>query len=93
MRHACDTLLFAVSTNPPGTPRAGNGLEIEQIDYLRPVMQDDNLTAEECDDLSQILRQDAAAMPSGPQKENFLKLAEGYSALANLKRTVFRKVN
>jgi hypothetical protein len=56
-------------------------------------MQDENLTAEECDDLSQILRQDAAAMPSGPQKENFLKLAEGYSALANLKRTVLREVN
>jgi hypothetical protein len=93
MSHARDRLLVAVSKNPPGTPRAGNGLEIEQIDYLRPVMQDENLTVDECDELSQILRQDAAAMPSGPRKENFLKLAEGYSALANLKRMVFREVN
>jgi hypothetical protein len=86
-------LCAAVSTNHPGTPRAGNRLEIDQIDYLRLAMQDEHLTADECAELSQALRQDAAALPSGLEKENLLKLAKSYGALAQLKRWVLRKAN
>jgi hypothetical protein len=65
-----------------------------QIDCLRPVMQDDeHLTADECEELSLALRQDAAVLPNGSDKENLLKLAEGYRALANAKRVVLRNVN
>ena len=57
-------------------------------------MQDDeHLTADECEELSRVLRQDAAILPNGSHKENLLKLAEGYRALANVKRVVLRKVN
>jgi hypothetical protein len=83
----------AVTTNHPGTPRAGKWLEIEQIDYLRLVMQDEHLTADECNELSQALRQDAAALPNGSKKENLLKLAECYGDLAEVKRWFLRKVN
>ena len=56
-------------------------------------MEDETLTAAQCDELVEALLQDAAALPDGPERENLLKLAEGYRALANLKRTVRRKVN
>jgi hypothetical protein len=57
-------------------------------------MQDDeHLTADECEELSLALRQDAAVLPNGSDKENLLKLAEGYRALANAKRVVLRNVN
>jgi hypothetical protein len=56
-------------------------------------MQDEHLTADECAELSQALRQDAAALPSGLEKENLLKLAKSYGALAQLKRWVLRKAN
>ncbi len=56
-------------------------------------MQDEHLTAEECDELSRALRQDAVALPNGLEKQNLLKLAESYDALAQLKRWVLRKVN
>jgi hypothetical protein len=83
----------AVSTNHPGTPRAGKWLEIEQIDYLRLVMQDEHLTADECDELAVALRQDAAALPNGSEKDSLLKLAECYGDLAEVKRWFLRKVN
>jgi hypothetical protein len=83
----------AVPTDHPGTSRAGNGLEIEQIDALGHVMQDERLTADECDELSQVLRQDAAVLPNGSEKQNLLKLAESYGDLAQLKRWVLRKAN
>ncbi len=56
-------------------------------------MPDEHLTIEECDELEKALRQDAASLPNGPDKENLLKLAAGYRALANMKRMVLRKVN
>ena len=79
--------------NPPGTPRARNWLEIEQIDCRRLVMQDEHLTVDECNELAEALRQDAAALANGSEKENLLKLAECYRDLANIKRMVLRKVN
>ena len=58
-------------------------------------MQDEHehLTAAECDELVEALLQDAAALPDGSERENLLKLAAGYRDLANMKRTVLRKVN
>jgi hypothetical protein len=56
-------------------------------------MENEHLTADQCDELSRFLRQDAAALPEGPKKEELLKLAESYCALANLKRIVRREVN
>ncbi len=56
-------------------------------------MQDENLTVAQCDELAQALLEDAAALPDGSERESLLKLADGYRALANMKRTVLRKVN
>jgi hypothetical protein len=56
-------------------------LEIEQIDYLRLVMQDEHLTADECDELAVALRQDAAALPNGSEKDSLLKLAVAIATL------------
>jgi hypothetical protein len=56
-------------------------------------MPDEHLTVDECDELEEALRQDAASLPNGPDKENLLKLAEGYRVLANVKRMVLSKVN
>jgi hypothetical protein len=52
-------------------------------------MQDEHLTADECDELSRALREDSAALPSGLEKDNLLKLAESYGTLAQLKRWVY----
>ena len=51
-------------------------------------MQDEHLTVDECDELAEALRQDAAALANGSEKENLLKLAECYRDLANIKRMV-----
>ena len=56
-------------------------------------MQEEHFTAVECDELVEALLQDAAALPDGPERENLLKLAEGYRDLAKMKRAVLRKVN
>ena len=57
-------------------------------------MQDEeHLTADECEELSQFLRQDAASKPTGPEREKLQELAENYCKLARLKRTVLKKVN
>jgi hypothetical protein len=56
-------------------------------------MQDENLTAAQCDELVEALIEEAAALPDGPERENLLKLAAGYRDLANMKRTILRKVN
>jgi hypothetical protein len=56
-------------------------------------MQDEHLTVAQCDELVEALVQDAAALPDGSEREKLLKLAEGYRALASMKRTVLRKVN
>jgi len=52
-----------------------------------------DLTADECDELAEALRQDAAALPDELKKANLLELAECYSDLAQMKRLVIRKVN
>jgi hypothetical protein len=57
-------------------------------------MQDsESLTADQCDELSRALREDAAVLPKGYDKENLLKLAAAYSALADIKRVVLQQVN
>ena len=56
-------------------------------------MQDEHLTVAQCDELVEALLEDAAALSNGPERENLLKLAAGYRDLANMKRTVLRKVN
>ena len=56
-------------------------------------MQDRTLTADECDELAEALRQDAADLPSCSRKEDLLQLAERYRDLANMKRIVLRNVN
>jgi hypothetical protein len=57
------------------------------------MMQEPHLTADECDELAEALRQDAAALSRGSQKDALLKLSEGYRDLASKKRMVLRKVN
>jgi hypothetical protein len=56
-------------------------------------MQDEPLTVDECDELAEALRERAASLPNGSEKENLLKLAELFCELANIKRMVLRKVN
>jgi hypothetical protein len=53
---------------------------------------DEHLTADECDELAEALMQDAAASHGG-NRENLLKLAEGYRTLSIMKRMVSEKVN
>ena len=56
-------------------------------------MQDEPLTVDECDEFAEALREYAAFLPNGSEKENLLKLAECFRELANIKRIVLRKVN
>jgi hypothetical protein len=56
-------------------------------------MQEENLTADQRDELVEALREDAARLPHGSQRENLLRLAQGYRVPADLKRTVLREVN
>jgi hypothetical protein len=80
--------------NPPGTPRAINCWKSKiSIDLPEVVMHDEHLTVDECDELAEALRQDAAAVPNGSEKAKLLKLSECYRDLAYIKRTVLRKVN
>jgi hypothetical protein len=68
-------------------------LKIDQVDCLRDEMQEEHLTADQCDELAKALREDAARLPHGSERENLLQLAEGYRVLADMKRTVLRRVN
>ena len=52
-----------------------------------------DLTADECDELAEALRQDAAALSDELEKANLLELAESYRVVAQMKRLVLRKVN
>ena len=56
-------------------------------------MPKDQLTVDQCDELAKALREDAARLPPGSERENLLQLAEGYRVLADMKRMVLRKVN
>jgi hypothetical protein len=68
-------------------------LGIDEIDYLRAVMQEERLSVDQCDELARALHADAARLPHGSERENLLRLAEGYRLLADMKRMVLRKVN
>jgi len=57
------------------------------------VPDEDQLNVDECEELAEALCQDAASLPNRPNKENLLKLAEAYRALAIMKSLVLRKVN
>jgi hypothetical protein len=57
---------------------------------LGNLMQSERLTPDECDELAGQLRQDVAVLS---KKGSLLKLSEGYRDLANIKRSVLRKVN
>jgi hypothetical protein len=52
-----------------------------------------NLTVEECRELATAMFEDAAALPSGPKKEEILKLARGYSNLAEMKSWLSKKLD
>ncbi|WP_187437496.1 hypothetical protein [Bradyrhizobium rifense] len=56
-------------------------------------MHDDHLTVDQCDEIANALREDAARLPSGSDQQQLLQLAERYRALAELKRMVLRLVN
>jgi hypothetical protein len=56
-------------------------------------MQEEHLTVDQCDELAKALHADAARLPHGSERENLLRLAEGYRRLADMKRMVLRKVN
>lgn len=56
-------------------------------------MQEKHLTVDQCDEPAKTLREDAARLPHGSERENLLQLAEGYRALADMKRMVLRRVN
>jgi hypothetical protein len=56
-------------------------------------MQEEHLTVDQCDELAKALREDAARLPHGSEREFLLQLAKDYSVLADLKRMVLRKVN
>jgi hypothetical protein len=57
------------------------------------IEQERNLTADECDELAEALRQDAAALSDKLEKANLLDLAENYRVVAQMKRLVLRKVS
>jgi NTP pyrophosphatase (non-canonical NTP hydrolase) len=61
--------------------------------FMMSIEQERNLTAEECDELAEALRHDAAALPDDLKKANLLELAECYRDLAQMKRLVLRKVS
>ena len=56
-------------------------------------MQDELFTVEECDELAEALRERAAALPNGSERDKFLMLAECFCEVANMKRLVLGKVN
>ena len=56
-------------------------------------MREQHLTVDQCDELAKALREDAARLPHGSEREKLLQLAEGYRLLAYMKRMVLRKVN
>jgi hypothetical protein len=51
------------------------------------------LTFDECEELASALFEDAAALPPGPEKQETLKLAQGYRSLGKMKRLVLQNVN
>ena len=56
-------------------------------------MQEERLTVDQCDELVKALREYAACLPHGSERESLLQPAEGYRLLADMKRMVLRKLN
>jgi hypothetical protein len=56
-------------------------------------MQEEHLTIDQCDELVEALREAAACLPRGSERDGLLRLAEGYRLLATMKRLVLCKVN
>jgi hypothetical protein len=56
-------------------------------------MQEEHLTVDQCDELAKALREDAAHLPRGPERESLLQLAADYRVLGEMKRMVLRKTN
>ena len=56
-------------------------------------MQDEPLTVDECDEMAEALRERAASLPNGSEREKLLMLAECFRELANIKRLVLGNVN
>ena len=56
-------------------------------------MQEEHLTVDQCDELAKALREDAARLPHGAERQKLLQLAEDYRVLAEMKRIVRRKAN
>jgi hypothetical protein len=52
-----------------------------------------NLTVEQCEEMAVAISQDAAQLPSGPRRNELLKLAQYYRVLAAMKSTIARKLN
>ena len=52
-----------------------------------------NLTVEQCRELAAAMFEEAAALPPGPKKDERLKLAQGYSNLAEMKDWLAKKLN
>jgi hypothetical protein len=81
------------TANHPGTASGQHWLGIDQTDCLGDEMEEEHLTVDQCDELAKALREDAARLPHGSERELLVQLAEDYSILADLKRMVLRKVN
>jgi hypothetical protein len=74
--------------------RLGPALVGQQPDgFPEDLMHEDHLTVDQCDEMANALREDAARLPSGSDKQHLLQLAERYCTLAELKRMVLRLVN
>ena len=54
-------------------------------------MPEEHLTVVQCDELAKALREDAACLPHGPEREKLLQLAQGYRLLADMKELFFAK--
>ena len=54
------------------------------------MIQEEHLTADQCDELAKALREDATCLPHGSERDDLL---QGYRLLADMKRMVLHKVN
>jgi hypothetical protein len=77
----------------PSGNASGHNWESNKSICLSTVMQDEPLTVDECDELAEALRERAASLPNGSERENLLKLAECFRELANIKRLILLEVD
>ena len=57
------------------------------------MQEEQHLTVDQCDELAKALREDAACLPHGSERDYLLQLADDYRLLADMKRMVLHKVN